>query len=52
LQVVLGLVVGAAAHNIGLGTGYAMIGLVYTLALVSASWSMAGRAAVAASEAE
>jgi len=31
LQVVLGLVVGAAAHNIGLGTGYAMIGLVYTL---------------------
>jgi len=52
LQVVLGLVVGAAAHNIGLGTGYAMIGLVYTLALGSASWSMAGRAAVAASEAE
>jgi len=52
LQVVLGLVVGAAAHNIGLGTGYAMIGLVYTLALVSASCSMAGRAAVAASEAE
>ena len=52
LQVVLGFAVGAAAHNIGLGAGYAMIGLVYTLALGSASWSMAGRAAVAASEAE
>lgn len=52
LQVVLGFGVGAAAHNIGLGTGYAIIGLVYTLALVSASWPAARRAAVAASEAE
>jgi MFS family permease len=52
LQVVLGFVVGAAAHNIGLGTGYAIIGLVYTLAFISASWPMATRAAVAPGEAE
>jgi MFS family permease len=52
LQVVLGFAVGAAAHNIGLGTGYAIIGLVYTLAFISASWPMASRATVAASEAE
>jgi len=52
LQVVLGFAVGAAAHNIGLGAGFAIIGLVYTLAFVSASWPMASRTAVAASEAE
>jgi MFS family permease len=52
LQVALGLIVGAAAHNIGLGTGFAVIGLVYTLAFVSASWPMAARTAVAASQAE
>jgi MFS family permease len=52
LQVTLGLVVGAAAHNVGLGTGFAIIGLVYTLAFISASWPMATRVAVAPSEAE
>jgi MFS family permease len=52
LQVVLGIVVGAAAHNLGLATGFAIIGLVYTVAFISASWPVATKAAVATSGAE
>jgi hypothetical protein len=38
LQVALGLIVGAAAHNISLAMGFAIIGLVYALAFVSSTW--------------
>jgi xanthosine utilization system XapX-like protein len=30
--------VGAAAHNVSLGAGFAIIGVVYALAFVSSSW--------------
>ena len=38
LQVALGLMVGAAAHNLSLAAGFAIIGVVYALAFVSSSW--------------
>jgi MFS family permease len=38
LQVVLGFGVGAAAENINLATGFAIIGVVYAIAFVSSSW--------------
>ena len=41
LQVVLALGVGAVAHRVSLTWGFAMIGFVYALALLSASWPVA-----------
>jgi DHA3 family macrolide efflux protein-like MFS transporter len=46
-QIVLSLVVGAAAQKISLSAGFAVIGLVYTLAFLSASWPPPAKAAVA-----
>ena len=43
LQVVLALGVGAVAHRVSLAWGFAMIGFVYALALLSASWPVAER---------
>ena len=37
LQIVLGLLVGAAAHNISLPAGFAILGLVYAAAFISSS---------------
>jgi len=50
LQVVLGLLVGAVAHRIRLSAGFAIIGLVYVLAFVSASWPVEKAAAVSAAK--
>ena len=47
LQVVLSLIVGAAAHKISLSAGFAIIGVVYALAFVSSSWPVAPKVAVA-----
>ena len=52
LQVALGLIVGAAAHNISLAMGFAIIGLVYALAFVSSTWPINAPAAAATSAAE
>jgi MFS family permease len=52
LQVALGLIVGAAAEKISLAMGFAIIGLVYAMAFVSASWPIQARAATATSAAE
>ena len=52
LQVTLGLIVGAAAHNISLAMGFAIIGLVYALAFVSSTWPINAPAAAATSAAE
>jgi MFS family permease len=52
LQVALGLIVGAAAHNISLAMGFAIIGLVYALAFVSSTWPINAPAAVATSASE
>ncbi|MGE5734471.1 MAG: MFS transporter [Acidobacteriota bacterium] len=52
LQVALGLIVGAAAHNIGLAMGFAIIGLVYALAFVSSTWPINAPAAAATSASE
>jgi MFS family permease len=52
LQVALGLIVGAAAHNISLGMGFAIIGLVYALAFVSSTWPINAPAAAATSASE
>ena len=52
LQVALGLIVGAAAHNIGLAMGFAIIGLVYALAFVSSTWPINAPAAAVSSAAE
>jgi DHA3 family macrolide efflux protein-like MFS transporter len=52
LQVALGLIVGAAAEKISLAIGFAIIGLVYAMAFVSASWPIQARAATATSAAE
>src|SRR5579871_2917657 len=43
LQVALALGVGAVAHRVSLAWGFAMIGFVYALALLSASWPVAER---------
>ncbi|HZU42804.1 MAG TPA: MFS transporter [Terriglobales bacterium] len=45
LQVALALGVGAVAHRVSLAWGFAMIGFVYALALLSASWPVAERVA-------
>ena len=50
LQVVLGLLVGTVAHRISLSAGFAIIGLVYVLAFVSASWPVEKAAAVSAAK--
>ena len=52
LQVALGLIVGAAAHNISLAMGFAIIGLVYALAFVSSTWPINAPAAAATSASE
>jgi hypothetical protein len=52
LQVALGLIVGAAAEKISLAMGFAIIGLVYAIAFVSARWPIQARAATATSAAE
>jgi MFS transporter, DHA3 family, macrolide efflux protein len=52
LQVALGLIVGAAAEKISLAMGFAIIGLVYAMAFVSARWPIQARAATATSAAE
>jgi len=52
LQVALGLIVGAAAHNISLAMGFAIIGLVYALAFVSSTWPINTPAAAATSASE
>jgi hypothetical protein len=40
LQVVLALTVGAVAHRVSLAAGFAIIGVVYALAFISASWPL------------
>ena len=50
LQVALGLIVGAAAHNISLATGFAIIGVVYALAFVSSCWPIQTQAKVATAD--
>jgi DHA3 family macrolide efflux protein-like MFS transporter len=52
LQVALGLIVGAAAHNISLATGFAIIGVVYALAFVSSTWPINARTVAATSAAK
>src|SRR5207302_3795730 len=52
LQIVLALLVGAVAHNISLAVGFAIIGLVYAAAFVSATWPVAAESASAVSAAE
>lgn len=47
LQVALGLIVGAAAEKISLASGFAIIGVVYAMAFVSASWPIQPRVASA-----
>jgi MFS family permease len=47
LQVVLSLIVGAAAHRIGLSIGFAIIGVVYALAFVASSWPAPAKVTVA-----
>jgi len=50
LQVVLGLAVGAAAQKISLVTGFAIIGSVYALALLSACWPLGAATATVAAD--
>jgi MFS family permease len=52
LQIVLALVVGAVAHKISLAAGFAIIGGVYALAFLSATWPVEAQAGSAAVEAE
>jgi MFS family permease len=52
LQIVLALLVGAVAHNISLAVGFAIIGLVYAAAFVSATWPVAAESASTVSAAE
>jgi hypothetical protein len=47
MQVVLALGVGAVAHRVSLTTGFAIIGIVYALAFISASWPLETTAEVA-----
>jgi len=46
LQLVLALVVGAVAHNVSLVAAFAILGCVYGLAFVAASWPVGAPAAV------
>jgi MFS family permease len=50
LQVVLGFAVGAAAEKLNLATGFAIIGMVYAIAFVSASWRVSVRQVAAAAD--
>jgi MFS family permease len=50
LQVALGLMVGAAAHNLSLAAGFAIIGVVYALAFVSSSWPIQPRTEAATAD--
>jgi hypothetical protein len=52
LQIVLALVVGAVAHKVSLAAGFAIIGGVYALAFVSATWPVESAAANTVSAAE
>ena len=52
LQVLLAIVVGAAAHKIGLSTGFAIIGVVYALAFASSCWPVGEPRVAIANEAE
>lgn len=49
LQIILGLVVGAVAQTITLAAGFAIIAVVYALALASACWPVGTSTAVTAS---
>jgi len=50
LQITLGLIVGAVAHRVSLTLAFGIIGLLYFLAFVSASWPISTPAAVAEAE--
>jgi MFS family permease len=52
LQIGLSVLVGAVAHNVSLAAGFAIIGLVYVLAFLSAAWPVAASAAVREAAAE
>jgi MFS family permease len=52
LQIVLALLVGAVAHKISLAAGFAIIGLVYVGAFVSATWPVESEPARAVPAAE
>jgi MFS family permease len=52
LQIVLALLVGAVAHDISLAAGFAIIGLVYAAAFVSATWPVGAESANTVSAAE
>ena len=52
LQILLALLVGAVAHKISLAAGFAIIGLVYAAAFVSATWPVEAEPASAVSAAE
>jgi MFS transporter, DHA3 family, macrolide efflux protein len=52
LQIVLALVVGAVAHRVSLTAGFAIIGLVYAAAFVSATWPVEAEADSTVSAAE
>jgi len=46
------LLVGAVAHKVSLSAGFAILGLVYAAAFVSASWPVAAESASTVSAAE
>ena len=52
LQITLALLVGAVAHKVSLSAGFAILGLVYAAAFVSASWPVAAESASTVSAAE
>ena len=52
LQIVLALLVGTLAHKVGLTAGFAIIGAVYALAFVSATWPVASEPATSRPAAE